>query len=254
MISKPKTLVTLTVLRIVEGVGIHYAVTDGHGNTIQASSSNFERLENDFLAVVKELIQGHPASKLSPSDFLYGNWPERLVKFAIDPELVSSMISEYQENAEGAEIVKLSEYFINLFDKVNGNTAVSRSVGIAHLVKSFQDSPTEQDSPEPEMNWSDKLANIIYDGNAWDPEQQGVCFITEELDNGVEIDLNVVRAVGNVFITGVIGKVNVRIFKSQFINAYTSWDTQFTERSINFQLHDRNDFVDFIKGLTEVTP
>lgn len=253
MISKPKTLITLTVLNPLSDTNVQFAVTDGNA-TLNGASGIGPYLENNFLSTVQELLQGHPANPAAPADFLYGNWPERLVKFAIDPELIKEMVARYQENGNDSSITKLDEWVINFFDKVNGNNAVSQAVGIAHLVKSFQESDSEQGSAEPEMNWSDKLTNLIYDGNAWDPDQQGVCFVIEELDNDVEIDLNVVRAVGNVFVSGSIGKVNVRIFKSQFINVYTSWDDQFNDRSTNFQLHDRGAFIEFVKGLTEATP
>lgn len=252
MISKPKILITLTDLRWITDDNVRFSVTDGQATL--TGTGKLGTVETTFFGIVGDLIKGNPTYQQGYVDFTKQDWPVRSVRLAIDSELINSMISNYHTHGDNSAVTKLDEGFINLFDKINGNTAVSSSVGIAHLVKSFQDSAAEQDSVEPEMNWSDKLANIIYDGNAWDPEQQGVVFIQEVLENDIKIDLNVVRAVGNVFVSGSIGKVNVRIFKSQFINAYTSWDTQFTERSINFQLHDRNDFVDFIKGLTEVTP
>jgi hypothetical protein len=243
MISKPKILITLTVLRIVDGIGIHYSVTDGQA-TLQGTSSTFERLENDFLAVVKELIQGNPTYQKDYVNFTQGDWPERSVRFAIDSELVSVMINTYRENAEGADIVKLNEYFINLFDKVNGNTAVSCSVGIANLVKSIQAGEVDLGDTSIEETWLDKLTKAIFDTDPLDPEQQGLSFIQVTLKDNVKIDLHIVHAVGNVFVSGSIGTIGIRIYKTNVIQLFINLGAGFTDYATKlFSTGNKEQFV-----------
>lgn len=252
MTSKPKTLVTLTVLRMVEGVGIRYALTDGHGNTIQASSSNFERLEKDFLVVVKELIQGNPTYKEGDINFGMGNWLERFVRFAIDPELVSYMINEYQENAEGAEIIKLSEYFINLFDKVNGNNAISQAMRDRSLLKDILSGEINLDQTDAsaEQTWLDKLTAAVFEIDALDPHQQGLTFIQATLKDNVKIDLNVVRAVGNVFVAGSIGGINIRIYRSNVVQLFITMDEKFKKYPTKlFSTMDKQSFITSLRRL-----
>lgn len=249
MISKPKILITLTDLRIVNNT-VNFSVTDGQA-TLNGVNSKELHLENDFLAVVKELIQGNPTYQKGYVNFTQGDWPERSVRFAIDSELVGVMINTYRENAEGAEIVKLNEYFINLFDKVNGNTAVSRSVGIANLVKSIQADEVdliELDNPIVQ------LMNILFKRDAWDHNNQGANVIEGKLtEDGEDIEFNTVSAVGNVYVEGKIGKMGIRIFKSQNVQVYIGWDTNYPKCPEVFQVYEEEKLTQRLYDAVEIS-
>lgn len=249
MISKSKVLITLTALFIDE-YGIHYSVTDDQA-TLKGISSVPGHLESGFFTVVKELIQGNPTYQKSPYDFLSDDWAENMVRFAIDPELISSMINEYQENAEGADIVKLNEYFINLFDKVNCNNTVSDAVGIAHLVKGIQSGKLQI---WDESNPITKLVDVMLKRDAWNVDNQGVKIIEGKLTEfGEDIEFNVCSAVGNSFVEGKIGKLGVRIFKAQNVQVYIGWGTFFPKLPEVFQVTEEEKIIQRLYDAVEIS-
>lgn len=241
-----KTLITLTHLYASEG-HISFGITDGT-TTLRGNTSSKNNLSLDIAYLAWELTNGEHAAK----DLLAANPREnmkRYFRFAIDKEVVGALTLHFKQNGEDL-VIKVAEDIINLFDSVNGNNAVSQAMGIANLVRAIQDGDVVLAEPD----WVNKLTDIIFETKAWDPAHQGVNFIQETLDNGTKIELNVVQAVGNVFVSGSIGKVHIRIFKAQVINIYTSWDDTFQDDVVStFQLYNRTEFIAGITGLVEVS-
>lgn len=241
-----KTLITLTHLYASEG-HISFALTDGI-TTLRGNTFSKKNLSLDIAYLAWELTNGEHVAK----DLLAANPREnmkRYFRFAIDKEVAEALAVHYKQNGEDT-LIKVAEDVINLFDSVNGNNAVSQAMGIANLVRSIQDG----DVILAEADWINKLTTIIFETKAWDVEHQGVKLIQETLDDGTKIDLNVVQAVGNVFVSGSIGKVHVRIFKAQVINIYTSWDDTFQDDNLStFNLYNRAEFIAGIKGLIDVS-
>lgn len=173
----------------------------------------------------------------------------KFFRFDIDSDLALKMAAQYHELGD-CDLTRMNEDIINGFDEVNGNNTVSQSVGCSNLAVGISTGKIDLTDKEPEMDWADKLANIIFAGDAYDPEQQGVNFVHEDLDDNKEVDLNVVQAVGNVFVTGVIGDVNIRIYKSHVVQVLIGTDKGFGEYPTQiFSIDNKKSFITSVQRL-----
>lgn len=248
MSTKSKVLITLTSLTLDNGT-IRFSVTDGQA-TVHGTTGHL-RLENDFLAVVKELIQGNPTYKKEDINFAVGDWPERSIRFAIDSDLVNAMVERHQENSDVMSISKLDEHFINLFDNVNGNKAASDSVGIAQLVKGIQ---TGEFQICEDTNPITDLVEVMLKHDAWDVNNQGVKVIEGKVTEfGEDIEFTICSAVGNCFVEGRIGKLGVRIFKAQNVQVYIGWGKDFPARPEVFQVYQEEAILQRLYDAVEIS-
>lgn len=246
MISKTKELITLTDIN-VQSDRPEIAITMSAGlHTLKAITVHQNIWETiGFLAC--ELTTAPPIirdiSVKGPADLT------AFFRFDIDSDLALKMAVQYHELGD-CDFTRMNEDIINGLDKVNGNNMVSQSVGCSNLAVGISTGKFNLTDKEPEMDWADKLANIIFAGDPYDPEQQGVNFVHEDLDDNKEVDLNVVQAVGNVFVTGLIGKVNIRIYKSNVVQVFIGTDEGFTKHPTKlFSIDNKQSFVTSVRRL-----
>lgn len=239
MISKSKSLITLTDINVQSNQPeIAISMTSGL-HTLKAVTVGQNLWETiGFLAC--ELTMAEPAIR----DRVV-NRPEELVpyfRFDIDSDLRMKMAGQYSELGD-CDLVRMNENLINGFDKVNGNNAVSQSVGVANLVVGISSGKFSLED-EPKKQTKDpiaKLVGVLFDNKAWDVDSQGIEVIEGKLSElGEDIDFNTCSAVGNVFVEGRIGKLGIRIFKANNIQVYIGWGTEFPDRPEVFQIYDRD--------------
>lgn len=247
MKSRTKDLITLTDLDVQSNQPeIAISMTSGL-HTLKATTVNQNVWETiGFLAC--ELTMAPPEIRdlivKGPADL------KRFFRFDIDSDLQLKMAGQYSELGD-CDLTHMNENIINGFDKVNGNNAVSHSVGIANLAVGISKGEFNLEDEQSSPTWISRLNDIVYAEMALDPDKQGVIFIAERLNDNVKVELNIVHAVGNVFVNGTIGEVEIRVFKSNVIQLFVNVGTGFTPGPTKiFSINDR---AGLTKALLRVT-
>lgn len=232
-----KSIVVLTHLFASPDL-ISFSLTNGE-TTLKGATSSKKNLVLDIAYLAWELTNGSHTAK----DLLAANPREnmkRYFRFGIDEEITHMLALHYKQNGEDA-FIKTAEDIINLFDEVNGNTAVSKAIGIANLVQALQSEQSEVDTnPIP------ALIHTLYDLDPWNPENQGVTVLEgTDKDTGTKLEFTVVYAIGNAFVEGKIGSHSVRIFKEQNVQIY------YGNQDHPYIFRDREKVIAYLKGILE---
>jgi hypothetical protein len=175
-----------------------------------------------------------------------------IFRFDIDSDLRLKMAHQYEEMGD-CDLTRMNEDIINGFDEVNGNNAVSQSIGIANLAVGLSTGRLSLDDEQKPSQAILDLVQFMFYQDAWDPAGQGVRVFEGKTSSDEDIEFNVVHAVGNIYMEGKIGKLGIRVFKNQNIQAYIGWGTDYPDRPEVFQLAVPQVFEQRLHDMVEIS-
>jgi len=240
MINQAKILITLTALQVTEEGKIQFSITDGI-TQYTGTTASVDTIIGDI---------GHLATEFNSATLqlgLIGNMApieamKRYYKVAIDLDLAMDMQRRFKDEP-GHPVIPIIEYVVNSFDTINGNRAVSTSVGLAGVVNALQDE-AKANTIRPVF---DRLDKILYQTHPMDFKANCTQLIESiDTDTGVEVAMTVTHALGNVFAEGTIGKIKVRILKRESLSLYVAVGEEFAPAPNAFSLDNRKGFFDVL--------
>jgi len=221
-------------------------ITLSHKNNTLMTKMAYPDAKNVIISMTRELLTADPT--IDPNlDFSLSETHTHF-NYEVSHSFMKNNAKTYLEGKDSHKFMILT-LIVFILDKHNQNVKVSE--GIKMLITDME---LKQKDETEVLNPIIGLMNILFEQDIWNVGHQGVRILEgSEVEFGEAIEFTTCFAVGNVFVEGKIGKLGIRIFKTQIIQAYIGWGTEYPDRPEIFQNYDRDKFYERLIDMVEIS-